>query len=175
MSKEPEEIGILAIVLEGAIAALEALPAGYKPSNNGRPSSPEQDRAAAVDGISVHDLLSDEDVCAFISAELEAIPAALFDPFVEASRLISFILAGFGVTARQDTSLVGMVDGMDAETATLMSAYAHLSEETDPDVDALGARQAMFLELQRRTLKRRAPFGETITTLLGDDALLWLT
>ncbi|MEO0371729.1 MAG: hypothetical protein AAF231_09765, partial [Pseudomonadota bacterium] len=47
--------------------------------------------------------------------------------------------------------------------------------ETDPDVDALGARQAMFLELQRRTLKRRAPFGETITTLLGDDALLWLT
>jgi hypothetical protein len=39
----------------------------------------------------------------------------------------------------------------------------------------MGMQQALLTELRRRGAAHRAPFARTLTTLLGQDALLWLT
>ena len=71
----------------------------------------------------------------------------------------------------------------DLKTLNLMSALGEISREerelgeqskSEP-THPMGLKQALLNELIRRQTAHRIPFDRTMTTLLGQDALLWLT
>jgi hypothetical protein len=67
-----------------------------------------------------------------------------------------------------------MLDPLDPESFELQTAMAQIQTHA-PGIPDDPLTYALRAELKRRAVARGAPFARLLTTLMGDDALLWLT
>lgn len=135
-------------------------------------------------GTRVEDFLANPAIVDWLVQTVESWPKQYLPIFLQCSRLLAFILQGFGV--RADSGLEGTfaLATKDQQTFELMMALAQVDREakdigssnpSDEKLDPLGFKSAVMQELLRRRIAHGAPFATTLTTLLGQDALLWLT
>jgi hypothetical protein len=171
-----ELVDFVAEVMSASIEALQSFPEGYVPPESELPRSAD---ASLMQQFDVRDILAEAEVQAFLTERTGALPERFLSNFLAAGSVIGQILANFGVT-QDGTPLSYMGLLLDEDSRNLMLAAAQYRKEaggTDAsgETDPVGFGKAAMSELLRRTIATRAPYARTLTTLLGDDALNWLT
>jgi len=167
-----------------AVTVMDEFPMDSVPPDMAMPEressgSDQWSRAPSIEGI-----LSDPQVQAWLQEIIDSWPKNLMPVFLQASGILGQVLEMFG--ARGDGGMTDILAaGMtDPETIQMMSALAQIDREMtehekDKDdeqkFDPMGMQEALLTELRRRGTAHRSPFARTVTTLLGQDALLWLT
>jgi hypothetical protein len=136
--------------------------------------------------VSIREIVSDQYIGKWLEQKMASLPPNMFSTFVSASAVLGQIYDGFNVSA--PTGVLDLLDLSDPKTMSMFMALGSalkMNKEfqkengnprkgADPP-DPLGMRELLLQELNRRALSRRAPFGRTVTTLLGPSALQWLT
>jgi len=125
-------------------------------------------------------MLNDPALQEWLNKVLKGTPEALVSAFLECSSAVGQFLRMFGAP---ETASFGVRDLIsEPETFELMMKLAQLTREAEDvekkegnRVDPLGLRKAIYDELLRRRAARGFPCSRTVTTLLGPNALLWLT
>ena len=171
-----ENLEIVNDLLRRAVRVMEEFPVDYVP--------PEVDLPVAASGLteettsSVEGIFSQPHVRSLYSELVSGWPPEFISVFIESSSIIAQILEGFGVA--QDPLRVDWWFFTNPRVLALMklieeiehgSTTSHTGDVKDP----IALKQVLYKEIQKLQVSHDAPFVSTITTLLGDDALLWLT
>ncbi|NZD63634.1 toll/interleukin-1 receptor domain-containing protein [Rhizobium sp. WYCCWR 11290] len=171
-----ELVDFVTEVVSEAVEALRSFPEGYLPQESQLPRDTE---ALPLGQFDFSDILAEAMVQAFLAEQIRALPERVQTSFLNAGSVIGQILANFGVS--QDKSPLPDVSLLlDEDFRNLMLAagqYAKEVRESDDldDADPVGFGKAAMSELLRRNIAARAPYARMLTTLLGEDALIWLT
>jgi hypothetical protein len=163
-------------VVSQSMEALMSFPEGYAPPES---QLPRDANASPMRQFDIGDILAEAKVRAFLAEKIGSLPERLRTSFLTAGSVIGQILANFGVS-HDESPLPDIHLLLDEDFMNLMLAAREYSKEArgsddSDDADPVGFGKAAMSELRRRTLATRAPYARTLTTLLGDDALSWLT
>lgn len=163
-------------VVRESAEALRSFPEGYAPMES---QLPRDSGATPLQQFDVSDILAEAKVRTFLAEKIGALPERFRTSFLKAGSVIGQILASFGVS-QDDAPLPDIQLLRDEEFRNLMLAVGEYSKEVrgadvSKDADPVGFGKAAMNELLRRSMAARAPYARTLTTLLGDDALSWLT
>lgn len=181
MPQESHDVEARAIamqVMHDALAVMTRLPHDNAETDEGPPLP--KGESALVATRSVSDILKHKPVHRWLQRTIDRWPDGLMPAFIESGSVIGQILAMFGAGRRVPFG-IGLMH--EPRNLDLMMALGMLRSEEgkatadDPAYgdDPMGLQRAMFDELQRRNLAATVPFAHTLSTLLGPDALLWLT
>jgi hypothetical protein len=167
--------------MQSAINVMAQFTADYVPQAANFPEKASAGASDWMSGTSVDEILSDPKVQAWLHEVIAAWPKEFLPVFLRCSSVIAQILSMFGVGDER----VGLGMAMlEPETMQLMMAIAQVDRETKSledrdevpeEKDPFGFKKAAVSELMRRRVAFRVPFARTLATLLGPDALVWLT
>lgn len=163
-------------VVNESVEALRSFPEGYAPTES---QLPRDAGAMPLQQFDVDDILAEAKVRAFLAEKIGALPERFRTSFLNTSSVIGQILANFGVS-QDDAPLPDIRLLVDEDFRNLMLAAGEYFKEArgadgSKDADPVGFGKAAMNELLRRRMAVQAPYAQTLTTLLGEDALNWLT
>jgi hypothetical protein len=169
--RDIENLQLAHDVLCLAVEALSKFPADYQPPELERPSSDTEWKISQ----SVQSILADPLAQSWLREVIGGWPAEFFSSFIQAGSIVAQTIAMFESGPQLFAS--GLFEPSYLE---LLSALAQLRQEnskakTGDSADSLGLESAFVDELLRRQVRDRVPFARTLTTMLGPDALMWLT
>ncbi len=179
-SNEDSDLAFVADLMRSAVKVMAEFPADFVPPDTEMPQISDPGRLTG--GNSVDEFLSDRQIQTWLYGIIDTWPKKFMPIFLQSSGILAQILAMFGSNRGGGMMDILALGGGDLKTLELMMALGQLdaemaalkkdkdSEESDP----MGLRQALMNELLRRSAAHRAPFARMLTTLLGQDALLWL-
>jgi hypothetical protein len=173
-------LDVVASVICDAADEIEALPPGYVPLQEPPPKIEEQ-KASFIHARNITEVLRDPAVGDWIKKASDGIPGGLGNLFFQSTSIMAQILEMFGAVERARLPMgVFPTDLMNRRVMNLLSTWGQLGREVEKseaggDDDPMGMRNAIMQEILRDQMSGRVPFGRTLTTLLGPDALLWLT
>jgi hypothetical protein len=171
-------------LLKESLAVMQSFPQGYTPQPL-KKSGLRSDASFVSRGARFTDPKIGEEIQRIINRW----PKPMTNAFLRSSAYLGSILHTFG-----KHMLSGITDGeviqagvSDPEIMNLMMNFAQLKKESDkaassaenPEADSDLNFDAMpdtlWHEIERRILGLRIPYSKTITTLLGPNALVWLS
>ncbi|HSE16449.1 MAG TPA: toll/interleukin-1 receptor domain-containing protein [Pyrinomonadaceae bacterium] len=163
-------------LLHDAIYVMEEFPVDYVPPESALPV--KSSAGIGKESSSVQDILSQPDVQSWYEKLASDWPSEFIPIFIQSSSVIAQILDGFGVN--QDPVRLEMAAFANPRVFDLLMTLAQMEKEakasdSGEDKDPLAMKAVLYKEIQRLQVSHGAPFVSTLTTLLGDDALLWLT
>ena len=181
---QPSELALVADLMQAAGEVMAGFPADFIPPGDAIPESALENDW--MSGHGVDDLLADPEVEQWLYAIMDTWPDELVTVFVTAGSTIAEILEAFGGGDGDATLDARRLALFDEEARQLAMALAAIEQQAlreaeeqgaDADIpkDPLGFGKAAKAELYRRSIAGRVPFARTLTTLLGPDALVWLT
>lgn len=134
---------------------------------------PESEERDSIRAVTLQGMLSDPAVRTWLRDQVGALPESLPVAFLETSSILALILAAFDTDGPVHNPLT--LFAVDEEAVSIAMTLAQIEERAERDRvdDALAT--LLTDELRRREIAHRTPFARTVTTLLGSDALLWLT
>ncbi|HYC87870.1 MAG TPA: hypothetical protein VEO54_01560 [Thermoanaerobaculia bacterium] len=177
-SMQRSELATVAGLMRDAARTLSAFPPDFVPAKGELPDLGVPGAEWAMGGGDRVDiLLKNPAVQEWLNAAIDRWPDDLHNQFLQSSSVIGQILTMFGAGGAINPfdSLGGGL--LDLDNLEMLMAFGQLEKESkgkEPR-DFGGAKHAMMRELMRRAVAKRVPCPRTLTTLLGHDALLWLT
>lgn len=168
----------VAALMHIAADVIAQFPRGFVPSDAEPPrKNLGVDAIVHGTGTSVEQLMAETEVAAWMHATIRSWPRQLWPAFLESSSILGRILEMFGVKAEPGMADIMLAATTDVRALEMLARLGGMRgiRVDDQAVDPLGMQQAVMRDLMRRGLARRTPFARTMTTLLGDDALIWLT
>jgi hypothetical protein len=164
-------------LLDQAVTVMSRFPNGFVPPDIERPGQ-QLSAADVFQSVGFEDMLRPPEVQQWLHAITNTWPDDFAGVFIRGSRMLAHIVSVFGPHPPLGfPSLEAMTDRGTLELMSSLVALAKDRRSSDPTAESgqSGFEQVMVQEIQRRSLARRIPFARTLVTLLGRDALLWLT
>jgi hypothetical protein len=177
-----DNLEFAAAIVQEAITALDGFPAGYVPPQLEVPRPANADsNIGLVRAVTTQEMLTDPVTVDWLNATYQQLPKGVRSTFISATRMIGHLLGMFVPPGRNLGGLIGL-NLADPQALEMMLALAKLSKEPAASQgdggeveDPMGMKFALVSELQRRAAARNVPFGHTLSTMLGHNAVLWLT
>ena len=170
--------------LRHAAKAMGEFPEGYVPDQ-----TRFEDFGGAI-GTASEAFLSNKQAQAKLREIIKAWPPGFHSAFLETSGNLGQALSAYGSQARAPIGFPDMMAAgiRDPDILKLMLQAGGIAKEVEVVRKGKGNQpaeeasflspnslpQVLFAEIERRVRLQRAPFGRTITTLLGHNALQWL-
>lgn len=183
-SAETSDLAVAKDLMMAAIDVMSTFPADFSPQDIPMPEIDSLGTNEWMRGVGIEEILSDQKIQLWLQDIMDIWPDKLLPTFVQSSRLIAYILRGYGVGEREGLTDLLEMGISDPASLNLILALAEVDRESKTlnkesgsteDLDPMGFKKAAMKEILRRRVALRAPFARTLTTLLGHDALLWLT
>jgi hypothetical protein len=174
-----EDFAVAYDLMQSAIKIMSEFPADFLPSDEEMPKFGSVGDKQFMRGVKMEEILSDPEAINWLNGVIAALPEDFFPVFVSSSGFIAHIIEGFG--AKHERGMLDLVEILldDPESQNLMSMLKEIrqqkAEEKIEDSDPMNLEYTAITQLNRRRIARRVPFARSLTTLLGEDALIWLT